>query len=120
LVRNRLGEVTKAALLNGDLAAAERNLTAEWGDEPLYGGKVRLFTADNLRAMLIAASFAVTAERGVRVVSDFLPPKISRTDQYERILELERKLGAQPEFAAVARYAHFLARRRGLPMKNGV
>ena len=120
LVRNRLGEVTKAALLNGDLAAAERNLTAEWGDEPLYGGKVRLFTADNLRAMLIAASFAVIAERGVRVVSDFLPPKVSRTDEYERIFELERKLGAQPEFAAVARYTHFLAQRRGPLMKNGV
>jgi len=120
LVRNRLGEVTKAALLNGDLAAAERNLTAEWGYDSLYGGKVRLFTADNLRAMLITASFAVIAERGVRVVSDFLPPKVSRTDEYERILELERKLGAQPEFAAVARYTHFLARRRGPLMKNGV
>jgi S-adenosylmethionine-dependent methyltransferase len=117
---NRLGEVTKAALLNGDLAAAERNLTAEWGDESLYGGKVRLFTADNLRALLIAVSFAVIAERGVRVVSDFLPPKVSRTDEYERILELERKLGAQPEFAAVARYTHFLARRKGPLMKNGV
>src|SRR5579872_1327148 len=120
LVRNRLGEVTKAALLNGDLAAAERNLTAEWGYDSLYGGKVRLFTADNLRAMLITASFAVIAERGVRVVSDFLPPKVSRTDEYERILELERKLGALPEFAAVARYTHFLARRRGPLMKNGV
>jgi len=120
LVRNRLGEVTKAALLNGDLAAAERNLTADWGDDSLYGGKVRLFTADNLRAMLIAVSFAAIAERGVRVVSDFLPPKVSRTDEYERIFELERKLGAQPEFAAVARYTHFLARRRRPLMKNGV
>lgn len=120
LVRNRLGEVTKAALLNGDLAAAERNLTAEWGEESLYGGKVRLFTADNLRAMLIAVSFAVIAERGVRVVSDFLPPKVSRTDEYQRIFELERKLGAQPEFAAVARYTHFLARRAGPPTENEV
>lgn len=120
LVRNRAGEVTKAALLNGDLAAAERNLTAEWGDESLYGGKVRLFTPHNLRAMLIAASFAVIAERGVRVVSDFLPPKVCRTDEYDRILDLERKLGAQLEFAAVARYTHFLARRTGPLMTSGV
>jgi hypothetical protein len=70
--------------------------------------------------MLIAVSFGVIAERGVRVVSDFLPPKVSRTDEYARIFELERKLGAQPEFAAVARYTHFLARRRGPLMKNGV
>ena len=31
LVRNQAGEVLKAALLNGDLAATEHNLTAEWG-----------------------------------------------------------------------------------------
>ena len=120
LVRNRLGEVTKAALLNGDLTRAERNLTAEWGDESLYGGKVRLFAAVNLRAMLKAASLTVIAERGVRVLSDFLPPKLSRTDEYERIFKLERKLGAQPEFAAIARYTHFLARRNGPLVKNGV
>ena len=45
LVRNQAGEVLKAAILDGDLAAAENNLTAEWGHESLYGGKVRLFTA---------------------------------------------------------------------------
>jgi S-adenosylmethionine-dependent methyltransferase len=118
LVRNRAGEVLKAALLGGDLAAAEHNLTAEWGHESLYGGKVRLFTAESLRAMLVAASFAVTAERGVRVVSDYLPPRISRHDEYERILELERKLGARPEFAAVARYTHCLARRAGPETKD--
>jgi SAM-dependent methyltransferase len=38
LVRNRAGEVLKAAIKAGDLAAAENNLTAEWGQESLYGG----------------------------------------------------------------------------------
>ena len=47
LVRNRAGEVLKAALLAGDLTAAENHLTAEWGRESLYGGKVRLFTPDS-------------------------------------------------------------------------
>lgn len=111
LVRNRTGEVFKAAIQGGDLAAAEHNLTAEWGHESLYGGRVRLFAAENLQAMLVAASFAVTAERGVRVLSDYLPPKVSRIDEYERILELERKLGRQREFAAVARYSHCVAHR---------
>jgi len=124
LVRNQPGEVLKAALLNGDLAAAERNLTAEWGDEALYGGRVRLFTAENLQAMLLESSLAVTAERGVRVLSDYLPPKVSRDDEYDRILELERKLGKRPEFAAVARYTHCLAHRAdpnhaSLVMKDG-
>jgi len=39
LVRNRAGEVFKAAIQTGDLAAAENNLTAEWGQESLYGGR---------------------------------------------------------------------------------
>jgi S-adenosylmethionine-dependent methyltransferase len=120
LVRNRPGEVLKAALLNGDLAAAEVNLTAEWGDESLYQGKVRLFTAVGLRATLLESSLAVTAERGVRVLSDYLPPRVSRNDDYQRIFELERKLGARPEFAAVARYTHFLARRADPLMKGAL
>src|SRR5258705_661825 len=111
LVRNQAGEVLKAAILDGDLVAAENNLTAEWGHESLYGGKVRMFTAGGLQAMLLESSLAVTAERGVRVISDYLPPRVSRTDEYKRILELERKLGRRPEFAAIARYTHCLAHR---------
>jgi S-adenosylmethionine-dependent methyltransferase len=111
VVRNQAGEVLKAAIQEGDLSAAERNLTAEWGHESLYGGAVRLFTAESVHAMLLESSLAVTAERGVRVVSDYFPPGISQNNDYERILDLERKLGRRPEFAAVARYTHYLARR---------
>jgi SAM-dependent methyltransferase len=111
LVRNQAGEVFKAAIQDGDLTVSEQNLTAEWGHESLYGGRVRLFTTESLRAMLLESSLAITAERGVRIMSDYLPPSVSRKDEYERILELERKLGRRPEFAAVARYAHCVARR---------
>jgi S-adenosylmethionine-dependent methyltransferase len=119
LVRNQAGEVLKAAIKTGDLSAAELNLSAEWGQESLYGGRVRLFTRNNLLAMLKASSLAVIAERGVRVVSDYLPPHVSRTAEYERIFELERKLGRRPEFASVARYTHCLAHRAVLGMNDG-
>jgi S-adenosylmethionine-dependent methyltransferase len=124
LVRNQAGEVLKAAIRDGDLAATEQNLTIEWGQESLYGGRVRLFTPESLQAMLLESSLAVTVERGVRVMSDYLPPRISRSDEYQRILELERKLGRRPEFAAVARYTHCLAQRTDSPpaspfMKDG-
>lgn len=109
LVRNRTGEVFKAAIQAGDLAAAESTLTAEWGQESLYDGPVRLFTSDSLKAMLKASSLAVIAERGVRVLADYLPPRISRSAEYDRIFELERKLGTRPEFAAVARYIQIIA-----------
>ena len=110
LVRNRAGEVFKAAIQAGDLAVAENNLTAEWGQESLYGGRVRLFTPDSLQAMLKAASVAVIAERGVRVLADCLPSRTSRSADYERIFELERKLSSRPEYAAVARYTQCFAR----------
>ena len=108
----------KAALVNGDLAAAELDLDAEWGDESLYGGTVRLFTAENVKTMLGKASFEMIEERGVRVVADYLPPKVSRNDDYKKIFELERKLGSRPEFAAVARYTHCIARRTRPAMKD--
>jgi S-adenosylmethionine-dependent methyltransferase len=117
LVRNQAGEVLKAAIKDGDLAAAEHNLTAEWGHESLYGGTVRLFTAAGLQDTLIAESLSVIAERGVRVMSDYLPPQISRSVEYQRILEVERKLGRRPEFARVARYTQFLAHRAGPVME---
>jgi S-adenosylmethionine-dependent methyltransferase len=118
LVRSQTGEVLKAAIQSGDLAAAEKSLTADWGQESLYGGKVRLFTERSLRDMLSAASLTITAERGVRVLADYLPPKISRSDDYQQIFHLERKLGSRREFVAVARYMQHLARRAG-PANEG-
>ena len=109
LVRNRAGEVFKAGVIAGDLGAAERNLTTMWGHESLFCGQVRLFTLDSLQVMTKGASLAVAAERGVRVISDYLPPQVSRREEYERIFELERKLGSRPEFAAVARYIQIIA-----------
>jgi S-adenosylmethionine-dependent methyltransferase len=110
LVRNRAGEVLKAAIQAGDLTAATDSITAEWGQESLYGGRVRLFSSDSLRAMFTEASLAAIAERGVRVLADYLPSRISRSADYERIFELERKLGSRPEYAAVARYTQCFAR----------
>lgn len=109
LVRNQGGEVLKAALQTGDLAAAEHNLTADWGEESLYGGRVRLFTPRAFEALLKDASLTIKAPRGVRVIADYLPAQISRLAEYERIFALERKLGKRREFFGVARYMHFLA-----------
>jgi S-adenosylmethionine-dependent methyltransferase len=111
LVRNRAGEVLKAAILSGDLEGAANSLSAEWGNEALYGGKVRLFTPETMRSMLKQASLEVVAERGVRVMADYLSPRVSLSDEYGRVFELERKLGSRPGFSAIARYTHFLSRR---------
>jgi S-adenosylmethionine-dependent methyltransferase len=109
LVRNQAGEVLKAVLQTGDLAAAEHNLTAEWGQESLYGGGVRLFTSEALETILKDGSLTIKARRGVRVIADYLPAQISQSAEYERIFALERKLGKRREFFGVARYMHCLA-----------
>jgi len=109
VVRNQAGEVLKSAIQAGDLDTAGNNLTAEWAQESLYGGRARLFRPDRFQAMLKAASLAITAERGVRVIADYLPPTVSRSAEYKRILELERKLGSRPEFVAVACYTQYIA-----------
>lgn len=119
VVRNQAGELLKSAIQTGDLDAAENNLSAEWTTESLYGGKVRLFTLEKMRAMLKAASFEIIAERGVRIFTDYLPLHVSRTEQYQRILDLERKLGRRTEFVGAARYVHYLARRSNLVTEHG-
>jgi len=119
LVRNQAGEVFKAGIQKGDLGAAEGYLTSECGREALFGGPVRLFTSESLHSMLDLASLAVTAERGVRVISDYLPASVSRAGEYDRILELERKLGRRLEFARVARYLNYLAQRAKPLIEDG-
>jgi len=114
LVRNQAGEVLKAAIQSGDLDAAERGLTAAWGLESLYGGRVRFFTPEDLLVMAKDASLEVVAMRGVRAVADYLPPQISREAEYARIFALERELGSRPEFAAIARYTHHILRPAGI------
>ena len=118
LVRNRAGEVLKAAILSGDVDAAACGLTAEWGNEALYGGKVRLFTPEATRSMLRATSLEVIAERGVRVMADYLSPRVSLSDEYDRVFALERQLGSRPDFSAIARYTHFLARRANTTIRD--
>ena len=60
--------------------------------------------------MLKEAGLEVVAKCGVRVVADYLPSKLSRQAEYQRIFDLERQLGQRPEFAAIARYTQYLAR----------
>ncbi|HJR08222.1 MAG TPA: methyltransferase domain-containing protein [Pyrinomonadaceae bacterium] len=111
VARNRAGEAMRAALKAHDLGEAERALTANMVNESLYGGPARLFDARSLRELATDAGMNVVAERGVRVVTDYLPASLSGTPEtYARLLAFERTLGARPEFAGVARYTQIIAR----------
>jgi len=111
VARNRAGEAMRAALKAHDLDEAERALTAMQVNESLYGGPARLYDARTLSGLATGAGLSVFAERGVRVVADYLPASLSDTPEtYARLLSFERTLGARPDFAAVARYTQIIAR----------
>jgi S-adenosylmethionine-dependent methyltransferase len=110
VARNRAGEAMRAVLKAHDLYEAERVLTVEQVNESLYGGPARVFDAQKLRKLATEARLKVIAERGVRVVADYLPSSLSQTEEsYARLLAFERTLGARPEFAAIARYTQLIA-----------
>lgn len=111
LVRNRAGEVLKAAIKSGDLDLALKNLTAEVVVESLYQGEARLFDPADLRDSLARESLETFAARGVRVLADYLPAQCFHNDAaYAQVLAFERKLGLIPEFAAIARYTQLFAK----------
>jgi ubiquinone/menaquinone biosynthesis C-methylase UbiE len=110
LVRNRNGEVLKAAIKSNDFALAESVLTAGTVVESLYGEPVRVFDPADLRCMMECAGLQVVAERGVRIVADYMDGRALTNGDYGQLQKLELLLGAKPEFAAVARYTQFIAR----------
>ena len=120
LVRNRAGEALKAAIRSADWALAKAALSEETVVDSLYGKPVRVFDSHVIVDMLSAARLDVIAQRGVRVFSDYRDPKdLEGEAACRQVLELELNLGARPEFAGIARYAQFIARRSGGSVKKG-
>jgi len=120
LVRNRAGEVLRAAINSGDWELAKTNLSAETVSDSLYGEPVRIFAPEDVCGMLANAGLRAVAEQGVRVFSDYLDlPDDVTGDAYQQVFELERTLGAQPEFAAIARYTQVIARRSSASSGKG-
>lgn len=112
LVRNRSGEVLKAAIKSANWALAKTNLSAATVVDSLYGKPVRVFEPRDVTDMLARGGLQVIAQHGVRVFSDYLEPKdLTNEADYRKILELELTLGAQPAFAGIARYTQWIARR---------
>lgn len=115
VVRSRAGEVMKRLLGGADADAAIRLLAAPRVREELYGLEVRPFDLGELRRLVGDAGLAVVAERGVRV-ADHLTATLAREDDaFERILQLELRLGESPELSAVARYLQLIAARGDVP-----
>jgi len=111
LVRNRAGEVLKAAIRSGDCELAKSAISAETVVDSLYGQAVRIFDRVDLLQMVAGANLSVAGEYGVRVFSDYLDLADPDPEIYRQIFELECTLGSQPQFVAIARYLQIIARR---------
>jgi S-adenosylmethionine-dependent methyltransferase len=111
LVRNRWGEVLKAAIRDRDAKRATSALQAETVLDSLYGQPVRLFDPDDFRKMVEQAGLEPLAVRGVRVVSDYLEGEALTGAAYKALLDFELVVGAQPQLAGIARYTQVIARR---------
>jgi S-adenosylmethionine-dependent methyltransferase len=109
LVRNRYGEVLKTAIKHRDLEQAKKVLCAETVVDCLYGQPVRVFDPVEVCRMVEQSGLKVLALRGVRVVADYLDCEALTEDAYQRLLNLELLLGAQPQLAAAARYTQIIA-----------
>lgn len=111
LVRNRAGEVLKDAVKSGDWKLATAILTAETVVDTLYGNRMRLFAPADLQEMLTGAGLEAVAEHGVRVFFDYVALQSPTDATYSEVFELESKLGARPEYFAIARYIQVIVRR---------
>jgi hypothetical protein len=119
LVRNRWGEVLKAAIKNKESKVVKTVLGAETVLDSLYGEPVRVFDPVDVRRMMERVGLELLAERGVRVASDYLDCEVVTEDAYRELLELELLLGAQPQLAAIARYTQIIARASSKPDDSG-
>ena len=115
LVRNRAGEVLRAAIKSGDWELATANLSAETVVDSLYGQSVRVFALEEVRDLLTQAGLEVVAEHGVRVFFDYIHLENLTDASYFQIFEAEWALGTRPEFVAMARYIQVIARRSARP-----
>jgi 2-polyprenyl-3-methyl-5-hydroxy-6-metoxy-1,4-benzoquinol methylase len=108
LVRNRSGEVLKAAIKGKDCQQAQAVLGADTVLDSLYGMPTRLFDPAGVHRMVEVAGLKVVADYGVRVVSDYMNNQNLADDGYRQLVDLELLLGAQPQFAAIARYTQVI------------
>jgi S-adenosylmethionine-dependent methyltransferase len=117
VVRTRAGEVLKHAIRGGDLDLSARLLASSHVRDDLYGLDLRLFDVGELGRLLSDVGLDVVAQRGVRVVADYLPDWTrAGEDAFVRVLALERRLAEKPEFCSVARHLQVIAARGGEPL----
>lgn len=113
LAPNRHAEPYRAALREGDLAAAYALLDAPARETHIFGATMQLYTADEIAACLQSLGHAVIGQYGVRCLCDYLPDDSRKDDPvyFADLERLETVLASSYPYCLLARYFHLLARR---------
>jgi S-adenosylmethionine-dependent methyltransferase len=113
LAPNRHAEPLRAALREGDLAAAYALLDAPTRQTHVFKATMRLYTASEVVALLNAPNYAVIGQYGVRCLCDYLPDDGRKNDPayYAELERLENALAATYPYDLVARYFHLMVRK---------
>ncbi len=67
-----------------------------------------------LKGYLTGLSVETIAETGVRTFFDYLQPKIKTGRSYEDVLEMELRFSKHPAFMGLARYLHWVIKKRSV------
>jgi S-adenosylmethionine-dependent methyltransferase len=109
LFRNRYGEALKLIIRDQQFDTAFEWLRRREFQESMFGLKGHLFTADQMRRWWRDVGLQVTAEYGVRVLSDYLPADAKAGEEnFARVFELEQRLGVEPPYRRIARYIQMI------------
>lgn len=107
---NRHQGPLKAAVVQGDFARARRELDGSPETPDCFGRPRRLLDPAEVRAVLAREPLDVLQETGIRIVADLVSPAATEQDP-EGLAALEIALMGRPEYRALARYIHVVARK---------
>lgn len=110
LAANRNGAVLARAVA-GHFATAQELLTGPDAPADADLGTRRLFTVEELRALVADSGLQVVSVHGVRIFADLVPGALVDTEPgaVEALLALEQAAAEEPAFHAVATQLHLLA-----------
>ena len=110
---NGYSDAYRAALQQGDLAAAVRQLEAETNYTSLFEVEVRHYTAQEMVQPLQKAGCVVIGNYGVRCICDYLPNNDLKTNpaSFAQLEQLEYAMSDQYPYYLLARFFQIIARK---------
>jgi S-adenosylmethionine-dependent methyltransferase len=108
---NAYAEPLTLALGKQQLHKAIQAIHQESGSADLFGVPRRLFTSQEIRAMLAAFPLQVLTEYGVRIIADYSTEATWKTDadHYQVLLQLETQLANQFPYQFIGRYGQIIS-----------